>query len=186
MDIKDTTYIHTVHGKAPPAQVAKGQDQHRYKLEWAAPTTCNYNHHHHRPDQDQHGCRIGVTNQGNLCKGTQFNLTQVALIATLVTPVAPVLVLVWSVVVVVVVACFWCSPLQLAPMLVLTFSNLCWWCFSYINWQRYSTCTCGDDHLLQLALVVFYLPATGANTPFARVQLALCGGACVVVLEYMW
>ena len=181
MDIKDTTYIHTVHGKAPPGQVAKGQDQHRYKLEWAAPTTCNYNHHRHRPDQDQHGCRIGVTNQGNLCKGTPFNLTQVELIATLVTLVAPVLVLVWSVVVVVVVvACFWCSPLQLAPMLVLTFSNLRWWCFSCINWQRYSTCTCDDDHLLQLALVVFYLPATGANTPFARVQLALCGGGCVV------
>ena len=75
---------------------------------------------------------VGVTNQGNLCKGTPFNLTQVALIATLVTPVAPVLVLVWSVVVVVVVvACFWCSPLQLAPMLVLTFSNLRWWCFIF-------------------------------------------------------
>ena len=130
---------------------------------------------------------VGVTNQGNLCKGTPFNLTQVALIATPVTPVAHVLVLVWSVVVVVVVvACCWCSPLQLAPMLVLIFSNLRWWCFSYINWRKYSTCTCGDDHLLQLALVVFYLPATGANTPFARVQLALCGGACVVVLEYMW
>ena len=129
MDIKDTTYIHAVYGKAPPAQVAKGQDQHRYKLEWAAPTTCNYNHHHHRSDQDQHGCRIGVTNQGNLCKGTPFNLTQVALIATSVTPVAPVLVLVWSVVVV--VACCWCSPLQLAPMLVLTFSNLHWWWFIF-------------------------------------------------------
>ena len=58
---------------------------------------------------------------------------------------------------------------------------------SYINRWKYSTCTCGDDHLLQLALVVFYLPATGANTPFARVQLALCGGGgCVVVLQYMW
>ena len=27
MDIKDTTYIHTVYGKTPPVQVAKGQDQ---------------------------------------------------------------------------------------------------------------------------------------------------------------
>ena len=61
-----------------------------------------------------------------------------------------------QVVVVVVVACWWCIPLQLAPMLVLTFAtcagivflsstgantplahvvmiaycNLCWWCFS--------------------------------------------------------
>ena len=40
--------------KTPPAQVAKGQDQHWCQLKQDAPTTCNYNHYHHRPDQNQH------------------------------------------------------------------------------------------------------------------------------------
>ena len=60
----------------------------------------------------------------------------------------------WSVVVVVVViACCWCSPLQLAPMLVLTFYNLWWWWWSPAatctgcvlsssHCCKYSTCTC--------------------------------------------
>ena len=33
----------------------------------------------------------------------------------------------------------------------------------------------------KFALVVFFLPATGANAPLALVQLALCGGGCVGV-----
>ena len=58
-------------------------------------------------------------------------------------------------------------------------SNLCTlhWCyFASINWCKYSTCTLGGHYLLQLALVVFFLPTTGAHTPFALVQLALCSG----------
>ena len=35
-------------------QGAKGQDQHQSKFEQDAATTCNYNHHHHQPDLDQH------------------------------------------------------------------------------------------------------------------------------------
>ena len=45
---------------------------------------------------------------------------QVALIAPSGTPTAFVPVLFWSVVAVVVLACCWCSPLQLAPVLDLT------------------------------------------------------------------
>ena len=49
-------------------------------------------------------------------------LTQVAMIAALCTPPAPVLILSWSVVVVVVgVGCCCCIPFRLALMLVLTF-----------------------------------------------------------------
>ena len=95
-----------------------------------------------------------------------------------------------------------CIPLQFALMLVLTFApcaggvflpstgantplahvvvssccNLRWWCFSSSSWRKYSTYTCGGHHPLQLALVVFFLPTTGANTLLALVQLALCGG----------
>ena len=70
--------------KRPPLQVAKGQDQHWCKLEWAAPTTCNYNHHHHWP------CRLGparvlfewpMQRQCNLCKVKWCALMQVALIS---------------------------------------------------------------------------------------------------------
>ena len=98
-----------------------------------------------------------------------------------------------------------CIPLQFALMLVLTFApcaggvflpstgantplahvvvssccNLRWWCFSSSSWRKYSTYTCGGHHPLQLALVVFFLPTTGANTLLALVQLALCGGGCM-------
>ena len=37
-----------------------------------------------------------------------------------------------------------------------------------ITWLKYSVCTSGSQHLLQLALVVFFLPSTGANTPLAH------------------
>ena len=114
-------------------------------------------------------------------------LTQVAMIAALCTPPAPVLILSWSVVVVVVgVACCCCIPFRLALMLVLTFAP----------------CACGGSHRqqltvvvflpqtlaqrlhlhprwfhpLQLALVVFFLPPTGADTGLTLGQLALCGG----------
>ena len=42
-----------------PVQGAKGQAQHQSKFEQDAATTCNYNHHHHQPDLDQHGT-VGV------------------------------------------------------------------------------------------------------------------------------
>ena len=50
------------------------------------------------------------------------------------------------------------------------------WCMVMpsINWCKYSTCTHVGHHPLQLALVVFFLPATGAHTPLALMQLALC------------
>ena len=32
---------------------------------------------------------------------------------------------------------------------------------------------------LQLALVVFFFPSTGANTPLALLQLVLCGDGCM-------
>ena len=75
------------------------------------------------------------------------------------------------------------------------------WCYSSINQRKYSTCTHGGGHWLQpalvefflqplmqtllapvvvspvaIALVVFFLPPTGAHTPLALEHLALCGG----------
>ena len=94
----------------------------------------------------------------------------------------------------------------LAHVVVSTCCNLRWWCFSFqqlaqilhlhmwwsspiatcaggvfpsSSWRKYSTCTCGGHHPLQLALVVFFLPTTGANTLLGLVQLALCGGGCM-------
>ena len=51
--------------------------------------------------------------------------------------------------------------------------------FPSSSWRKYFTCTCGGHHPLQLALVVFFPPTTGANTLLALVQLALCGGGCM-------
>lgn len=66
---------------------------------------------------------------------------QVALIAAAGTPTPPVLVLIWSVVLVV-VACCWCTPLQVAPMLVLiNFATCTGGIFPSINWCKFSTCT---------------------------------------------
>ena len=47
--------------------------------------------------------------------------------------------------------------------------TLRWWCFPSIDRCKYSTGTSSGQHLLQLALVVFFLPAAGANTPLAHV-----------------
>ena len=63
----------------------------------------------------------------------------------------------------------------LAHMVVVTGCNLCWWHFSISRWRKHSLhwwCC----HLLQLALVVFFLPPTGAHIPLALEQLALCSG----------
>ena len=51
--------------------------------------------------------------------------------------------------------------------------------FPSSSWRKYSTCTCSGHQPLQLALVVFFLSTTGANTLLALVQLALCGGGCM-------
>ena len=72
-----------------------------------------------------------------------------------------------------------CIPLQLALMLVLTIAPCAGGVFPSSSWRKYSTCTRGGHHLLQLALVVFFLPTTGANALLALVQLALCGGGCM-------
>ena len=79
------------------------------------------------------------------------------------------LVLIWSVV-------WWLSlhelllhPAPICPDAGPDLCTLCWWCFPSINRCKYSTGTCGGQHLLQLALVVFFLPAAGANTPLAHV-----------------
>ena len=96
----------------------------------------------------------------------------------------------WSVVVaVVVVECCCCIPPTCAdagPHLCTFCLDLCilhpdlctlrLWCSPSINQHKYSTCTHGGGHWLQLALVVFFLPPTGAHTPLALEQLALCGG----------
>ena len=109
---------------------------------------------------------------------------QVALIAALCCVVIPT----WSVVVVVVVlACYCCIPYRLALMLAATFAPcvltfapyiliLCLWCVPSFKWCKHSTCTDGGCHQLQLAPVVLFHSATGANTALALGQLTLCGG----------
>ena len=92
----------------------------------------------------------------------------------------------WSVVVVVVVACCCCILYRLALMLAPTFAPLCpdlctlhpdlWtlslWCFPSFNWCKYSTCTGGGCHQLQLALVVLFHSATSADSPLAHVVVS--------------
>ena len=75
----------------------------------------------------------------------------------------------------------WCYPsinqckYSSAQIVVVTGCNLRWLCLSFSHWCKHSLrwwwC-----HLLQLALVVFFLPPTGAHTLLALEQLALCGG----------
>ena len=67
------------------------------------------------------------------------------------------------------------STMQLSLQLALGFvSNTCaywrWWHFSFSHGHKQSL------HLLQLALLIFFLPPTGAHTPLSLEQLALCGG----------
>ena len=126
-------------------------------------------------------------------------LTQVAMIAALCTPPAPVLILSWSVVVVVGVACCCCIQLRLALMLVLTFAPCT---------LTFAPCTCGGCHRqqlmvvvflsqplarrlhlqkwwfhpLQLPPVVFFLPPSGTDTGLTLRQLALCGGGFLMVV----
>ena len=71
------------------------------------------------------------------------------------TPTAPVLVLIWLVV-------WWLSqhelllhPASICPDAGPDLCTLRWWCFPSINRCKYSTGTCGGQHLLQLELVVF-------------------------------
>ena len=67
---------------------------------------------------------------------------------------------------------------MLVPKMVLTLCNLRWWCFSIHQLAKYSTCSHGWHHLLQLALVVFFLGALAhllmcAQTNRHSLQLAL-------------
>ena len=57
--------------------------------------------------------------------------------------------------------------------------TLCLWCFPSFNWCKYSTCTGGGCHQLQLALVVLFHSATSADSPLANVVVspsATCAG----------
>ena len=63
----------------------------------------------------------------------------------------------------------------LAHMVVVDGCNLCWWCFSFSHWRKH-TLHRWWCHPLQLALMVFFLPPTGAHTPPVLEQLALSGG----------
>ena len=63
----------------------------------------------------------------------------------------------------------------LTPMVVVTGCNLRWWSFSFSHLCKHFLHRWWY-HPLQLALVVFFLPPTGAHTPLALEQLALCGG----------
>ena len=57
--------------------------------------------------------------------------------------------------------------------------TLCLWCFPSFNWFKYSTCTGGGCHQLQLALVVLFHSATSADSPLAHVVVspsATCAG----------
>ena len=57
--------------------------------------------------------------------------------------------------------------------------TLCLWCFPSFNWCKYSTCTGGGCHQLQLALVVLFHSATSADSPLAHVMVspsATCAG----------
>ena len=70
----------------------------------------------------------------------------------------------------------------LAHVVVLTFATCAGVVFPSSSWRKYSTCTCGGHQPLQLALVVFFLSTTGANTLLALVQLALCGGGIYIYI----
>ena len=57
--------------------------------------------------------------------------------------------------------------------------TLCLWRFPSVNWCKYSTCTGGGCHELQLALVVLFHSATSADSPLAHVVVspsATCAG----------
>ena len=120
---------------------------------------------------------ISLSLAGGLHKGTPYSLTQIALIAVSVTPTAPVLFQILSVVVVPVVA-FGASH-----------SNLHWrWSWlatcagsvfpsTYSYRCKYSTCAHGGYDSLQLAPVVFFL-----LTPVTDTLLYLCNLHCMVVL----
>ena len=60
----------------------------------------------------------------------------------------------------------------LAHMVVVTGCNLRWWCFTFNHWRKHSLHRWWS-HPLQLALVVFFFPSTGAHTSLALEQLAL-------------
>ena len=58
---------------------------------------------------------------------------------------------------------------MLHPDLSTLHSHLDLWCFPFFNWCKHSTCTGGECHLLQLAMVVLFPAATSADSPLAHV-----------------
>ena len=139
-------------------------------------------HHHHRPNMDQpgHCWSAQCSNQCNLSiKAHPLHfLTQVihcCIRHSNGTLAGPDLVGGGG-------ACSYMLLLHPAPTCPdagLGLYSFCWCVFPSISWCKYSTCMCGGHHLLQLMLVVFFLPATGAHTPLVLVQLALHGGGCM-------
>ena len=73
----------------------------------------------------------------------------------------------------------------LANMVVATGCNLRWWRFFFSHWHKHSLhwWLC---YWLQLALVVVFIPPTGAHTLFALEQLALCGGIYTYIYIYVY
>ena len=68
------------------------------------------------------------------------------------------------------------ANIPLAQVVVVTSCNLRSWCFFTQPLAQIVHLHTWWYHPLQLALVVLFHPATGANTALAPGQLALCGG----------
>ena len=68
------------------------------------------------------------------------------------------------------------ANIPLAQVVVVTSCNLRSWCFFIQPLAQIVHLHTWWYHPLQLALVVLFHPATGANTALAPGQLALCGG----------
>ena len=90
--------------------------------------------------------------------------------------------------------CLWCFPtfnwctganIPLAQVVVVTICNLRSWCFFFQPLVQIVHLHTWWHHPLQLALVVLFHPATGADTALAPGQLARCGGGIYIYI-YMY
>ena len=151
----------------------------------------NYNHHYHQPGPTQHDAAITAACV-RVCKEFVCPYTSCS-------DCCIVLCWSWSVVVVVVECCCCISyqialmlaltlapctcgvillsasaSTQLAHMVVVTGCNLRWW-FFFLQPLAQTLLAPWWRHPLQLAVVFFSLPPTGAHIPLALQQLALCG-----------
>ena len=74
------------------------------------------------------------------------------------------------------------ANIPLAQVVVVTSCNLRSWCFFTQPLAQIVHLHTWWYHPLQLALVVLFHPATGANTALAPGQLALCGGIIYIII----